>query len=62
MVVHSLLCCGHDGLYSQLPHHAGQTNAANEQAWSPLTVSGVSCGVGGKKDESLTVDDPGRGF
>jgi hypothetical protein len=51
---HSLRSHGHDGLHSLMPSHAGWTNGADEWAWSPLAVSGVSCGLVDEEVEVLS--------
>jgi hypothetical protein len=37
-----------------MPSHAGWTNGADEWAWSPLAVSGVSCGLVDEEVEGLS--------
>jgi hypothetical protein len=46
------------------PSQAGWTNAADEWAWSPLIVSGASCGSDDEESEAFSMPHtiPGVGF
>jgi hypothetical protein len=62
--MHSLQSHGHDGSTFWLPSHAGQTNAADEWAWSPLRVSGASCGPDDEEAKAFSMTQMilGMGF
>jgi hypothetical protein len=47
--MHSFQSCGHDGSPFLLPHHAGWIDVVDVWDQSPLAVSGMLCGLDGKK-------------
>jgi hypothetical protein len=52
--MHFLQSRGRVGSHSYLPSHAGQANAADEWAWSPLVVSEASCSPDDEEVEALS--------